>query len=86
MMNHSYNICDRKWYSGPNTSQPFLQKNQKENWWQPGVRSPVRKKLLHRIICSHTHTHTLTDLLDIPIRGAEEVSGCRAAPGVRACC
>lgn len=29
-----------------------------------------------------TLPHSLTDLLDISVRGADKVSGCRAAPGV----
>lgn len=40
--------------------------------------------MLHPILSrdiTYTRVHTLTDLLDIPVRGAE-VSGCRAAPEV----
>lgn len=50
-----------------------------------GVRILVHINLLHQIPCKHTQTHIYThiqaDLLDIPPRGAEEVSDCRAALG-----
>lgn len=75
---HRDHISAGQWSFDPVTCQPFL-------------KQPTGVKLLYQIPCRHTthahiHTliHSLTDLLDIPVRGAEEVSGCRAAPGVRA--